>query len=110
MLRPEVPGAGNGKRLRFEILVSANPHGGGTAYPMRQEPPNEEELRVPTVWSGGHAILLTEGLTIPKESWSKINGNFEARPDRVNKWTITLPEELIKAVRGSQNGSIPKAK
>ena len=39
------------------------------------------------------------GLAIPEESWSKINSRFEARPDHLNEWTVTLPEELITTLR-----------
>jgi hypothetical protein len=38
-------------------------------------------------------------LGLPEKSWSKINTRLEARPDRANEWVITLPDELIKAVR-----------
>ena len=62
-------------------------------YGFRQGPPSDEELRSGVMGS------QIPGLVIPKESWSKINSRFEARPDHLNVWTVSLPEELITTVR-----------
>jgi hypothetical protein len=98
VLRPDDPPAGNAGRQRFELLVRAHPFMSPLTVPLRQEPPTEEELRTPGL-VGGFPRQDNQGLTIPEESWSKIPTSFEAGPDHVTEWTITLPEELIKAVR-----------
>jgi hypothetical protein len=41
--------------------------------------------------------VVIPGLVI--ESWRMNAGSFDARPDRVNEWTITLPEPLINFVQ-----------
>ncbi len=96
MLRPLKSTAGTTGRERFEVFVRCYPwHTMRGAYGFRQEPPSAEELRSEVM--DGH--MQIPGLVIPKESWSKINTRFEARPDHLNEWTVTLPEELITTVR-----------
>jgi hypothetical protein len=100
VLRPSDQGSVSAGRRRFKVLVRCYPQlvDDMGADQFREEPPTEKELR-----SGGGnfgfsgSVIGSLGLSV--ESWSKIATRFEARPDRVNEWTITLPEELIKVVR-----------
>jgi hypothetical protein len=100
VLRPSDQGSASAGRRRFKVLVRCYPQlvNNMGAFRFRQEPPTEEELRT----GGGNLGFsgsVIGGLGLSVESWSKIATRFEARPDRVNEWTITLPEELIKVVR-----------
>jgi hypothetical protein len=95
VLRPLKSTAATTGRQRFDVFVRCYPwHTILGGYGFRQEPPTDEELRTERP---GH--IQIPGLVIPKESWSKINARFEARPDRLNEWKVTLPEELIETVR-----------
>ena len=102
VLRPDDSPAGTSGRHRFEILARCYPwHTNYGTYEFRQQPPSDEELRTRGgMMVGGQTTIGIAGVVLPKESWSKVATSFDARPDRVNEWTITLPEELIKAVRG----------
>jgi hypothetical protein len=100
VLHPSDQGSDSAGTRRFKVLVRCYPQfvNNVGAFQFRQEPPIEEELRT----GGGNfgfnvPVIGRLGLSV--ESWSKIATRFEARPDRVNEWTITLPEELIKVVR-----------
>jgi hypothetical protein len=102
VLRPSDQGSVSVGRRRFKVLVRCYPqlvdNLGGDQF--REEPPTEEELRT----GGGNfgfsgSVIGSLGLSL--ESWSKIATRFESRTDRVNEWTITLPEELIKVVRAT---------
>jgi hypothetical protein len=60
----------------------------------RSEPPPEEDLRNRRNVGNRH---VSGDLVI--ESWSTDAGRFDASPDRVNEWTIALPEKLINDIR-----------
>ncbi len=44
-------------------------------------------------------IVPIETVDVPKTFWRSLEKNVQVRPDKVDDWTITLPDELIKAVR-----------
>ena len=97
VLRPSSSQPGNGGRVRFEILVRCYPRHGTFSPCYPQQPPTEEELR-----TGGGNVTAgwpVPGLVLPEVSWSKITTSFDARPERVNEWKITLPGDLIEAAR-----------
>jgi hypothetical protein len=101
VLRPQRSPAVEGTRLQFEILVRCYPpHTNGSAYTFLREPPSDQllETRIDML-SGGGTQMGVDGLHLSERSWSELGGHFNAVPDRVNEWTITLPEELIKVVR-----------
>jgi hypothetical protein len=103
VLRPLGHHAGNAGRQRFEVLVRCYPwHPNFGNYGFRQDPPTDEDLRATTRAEPMSGSIAIPGLVLPKESWSNITTRFDARPDRVNEWTISLPDELIKAVREKQ--------
>jgi hypothetical protein len=105
VLRPLDSKAGTGGRQQFEILVRCYPwYSNHDTYEFRQEPPTEQELRAGRNALSGHITIGIEGLRLPKEPWSKVATSFDALPDRVNEWTINLPDELIKAVREKLKG------
>lgn len=94
VLRPLEPTAGTNGRQQFDVVLRCYPwHTMRGPYGFRQGPPSDEELR------SGVMEGQIPGLVIPKESWSKITSRFEARPDQLNEWTVSLPEELITTVR-----------
>ncbi len=98
VLRPLGPHAGKAGRQRFDLLVRCYPaHTNPGTYLFRQDPPTDEELRG-TENTLSSSIGIRD-LVLSKESWSRITTSFDARADRANQWAITLPEELIKAVR-----------
>jgi hypothetical protein len=65
-------------RKRFERLA--------VAYPPENAPGH----------SGFYADITIE---LPPKYWQKINADFVAAGGATNKWTIPLPDELIRAVR-----------
>ena len=98
VLRPRKSTAGAPGRQQFDVVARCHPSSIGLgSYHFRQEPPTDDELRTegPLMMSQ----MQIPGLVLPKESWSKINSRFEARPDHLNEWTIALPDELIRTVR-----------
>jgi hypothetical protein len=98
VLRPRKSTAGAPGRQQFDVVVRCYPsHTALGSYHFRQEPPTDEELRTGRTMMIGQTQI--PGLVLPKESWSKINSPFEARPDHLNEWTIALPDELIRTVR-----------
>jgi hypothetical protein len=91
-------------RQRFEVLVrcgAAISLASSSNYEVLQGPPTDDQMRsgVGGLFGPHQKRITVESLNLSVESWSKIATPFEARPDRVNQWTITLPDELIKAVR-----------
>jgi hypothetical protein len=56
-------------------------------------------LRGGRSFEDGGTQIGQQGLVISQQSWAKMGSGFEARPDQVNEWTITLPDELVSAVR-----------
>jgi hypothetical protein len=104
VLRPSEPDGTKAVRKRFEIVSSGNHPGWwstGAQAVILDSPPAEDE----TEGSLGPRIrartgsVLNSAMDLPMEFWNKSAKGFEARPDRVNEWTIPLPDELIKAVR-----------
>ena len=53
------------------------------------------------MWPGRYDLVI--------ESWRTNEGRFDASPDRVNEWTITLPDELIRDVRAKLRCQEPKS-
>jgi hypothetical protein len=91
-------------RERFEIVVRCYPEHSSlpsTAYEFRQAPPSESDMKGGrhVRMTGGGTQIAFEGLQLSVASWSRTTKQFVAGPDRVNDWTVTLPEELINAVR-----------
>jgi hypothetical protein len=98
VLRPYKSIAGAPGRQQFDVVVCCYPpHTALGTFHSLQQPPTDEELRAEGTEITGQ--MPTHGLVLPKESWSKINTIFAARPDHSNEWMITLPEELIETVR-----------
>jgi hypothetical protein len=90
-------------RQRFEVLVrcgAAISLANSSNYELLEGPPTDDQMRAGGPLFGPHQKRITvESLNLSVESWSRIATPLEARPDRVNQWTITPPDELIKAVR-----------
>jgi hypothetical protein len=104
ILRPRDLTAGAAGRQQFDILVRCYPQGTNLGqFHYRHEPPTAEELKSEQGPTGMTSVMNFQNgmnlLGVPEKSWSKINTRLEARPDRANEWVITLPDELIKAVR-----------
>ena len=110
VLRPSESSADKAGRERFEVIVRCYPAPDnlGTyegTHDFLQEPPTDDQLRDRIRFKGGHEQTSVKGLGLPIETWSRAVKFFEARPDHVNEWRITLPEELIKAVREKLKGT-----
>jgi hypothetical protein len=71
----------------------------GQHVEFRPQAPTDEELgsRTAVDLEAGATRLNLRALDIPEDYW--INTLFEARSDQPNRWTIPIPDELIKAVR-----------
>jgi hypothetical protein len=82
VLRPTPAPPDKTNRTRFEVLA-------------RVRPPSQPGL--------GEATIAT-----PEAFWETQGAGFVARPGQVNEWTISLPDELIKAVREKLNAVTKK--
>jgi hypothetical protein len=106
ILRPRDLTAGATGRQQFDVLVRCYLQGAILGqFHYRLEPPTAEELKSEQGPTGMTSMMNFQNgmnfLGLPEKSWSKVNRRFEARPDRANEWVITLPDELIKAVRAA---------
>jgi hypothetical protein len=100
VLRPIHFTAGSPRQDQFAIVVRGNRWPINNSYWLRGEPPSDEELRNGGVSRGSGMQIGRQGVVISQQSWANIaGGGFVARPDQVNEWTITLPDELVSAVR-----------
>jgi len=90
---------GTAGRQRFEILARCSPWNANNQYGFHREPPSDDKLRYPGHLLGARETTAMQGIVIPGKSWAEIPDSFEARPDQVIEWTITLPERLINLVR-----------
>jgi hypothetical protein len=124
VLRPSAAAEGQAGRRSFEVVVASDP---GTqqgvingTYWVYWHPPTDAVADGPR-GRGGRPRAGAQGqlptplrqlaqpelsgqpghteIVVPWESWSKTAAPFEARAGQVNDWTITLPEEVIDAVR-----------
>jgi hypothetical protein len=85
VLRRGPPPPANADRTRFDILAMVRP-------------PSQIGMVTPTV-------------ATPETFWQGPAANFVARRGAPSEWTITLPEELVKAVRDSlKTGPVAKQK
>jgi hypothetical protein len=113
VLRPqEPPGAASGAK-RFEVLcMSASPEGSVNAqYAILDEPPVEYNADAARTDGARKTIVrgparnrwamgsIDPGRNLPWESWSNRLEPFEVEAGRINEYSITLPDELIKLVR-----------
>jgi hypothetical protein len=96
VLRPFRAATDNAGRQRFEILRTCSPWPNDRNYVLRPEPPTDEDLSNGQRFGNGH-VVGPRDLAI--ESWGSDAGRFDAGPDRMNVWTIALPEKLIDVVR-----------
>jgi hypothetical protein len=105
-LRPVRASANGAGRQRFDVLARCYlRRGNQDTYEFRQLAPTDVELANERNFRDGGTQIGIESLLIPRESWAKFATGFDARPDRVNEWTITLPDQLIKAVRAKLKGN-----
>jgi hypothetical protein len=113
VLRPLDPAARNVARERFEIIVRGSPpYWSSHTYEVLSDPPSDQQIKTPQgmrMNGNGKTQIGIEGLKISQESWTKVTGPFEARADRVNEWAVTLPDELVKAVRERLKTAVTKA-
>jgi hypothetical protein len=109
IMRPYDSSAAKAGRQRFEILAKAYPQlpgfdpGSTGVSELLEEPPTDNQMRGQRAFSPGRTGP-DEGVAVPEKSWSKIATGFTASSTRTNEWTITLPEEMIKAVREKLRG------
>jgi len=110
VLRPtQSPDVEAGRR-RFDVLVAVRQRSFGHAIQLvGSGPPPKNDLQTvysmmagprygqPNFGIGMHESTPT--LELPTGYWREVGKGFEALPGQVNKWTIPLPDELIKAVR-----------
>jgi type II secretory pathway pseudopilin PulG len=102
VLRPIHTAAGSARRLQFEIIARGTQWQAIHSYELRGEPPTEDDLTNRGNFrnvGGGVMQMGQQGVVMSQQSWASIGSGFEARPDQVNQWTITLPDELVSAVR-----------
>ncbi len=52
-------------------------------------------------YMGFGLVPSTPTIDLPIEYWNRARNEFEAKPGKVNEWTIRLPDELIQAVRAA---------
>ncbi len=91
-------------RRRFDVLASICSPEFGHMCDLEGEPPHSGIIGMPYSQVSGRwqpRLATRPQCTVPLAYWSELADNFEARPGRVNEWTISLPDELIKAVRKS---------
>jgi hypothetical protein len=89
-------------RRRYEVLAKISSAGYGHAQDEGQ-PPHAGIIGMIYPWIAGppHRLQRDSLLPVSDEYWLKTVNHFEARPGRVNEWTIPLPDELITAVRAA---------
>jgi hypothetical protein len=103
VLRPFRANAYNTGRQQFRILTTCSPWPTDRNYVLHPEPPTDDDLR--NGRSGNAQTVVAQDLVI--ESRRTNFGSFDARPDRVNEWTIALPEPLINLVRARLGAEKP---
>jgi len=109
VLRPtQSPDVEAGRR-RFDVLVAVSRPSFGHAIHLGAKPPANTDLQTvypmlagprygqPNFDPGFHESTPT--LDLHSGYWREVDRRFEALPGQVNKWTVPLPDELIKAVR-----------
>jgi hypothetical protein len=99
VLRP-LPSSGDKKGIRhFQALAVFGQQLQTLSYPIRNDPPTEDELKPRPRMAGGGTVYPLSTSPLSVEAWSQLASGFEVRPGRVNEWTISLPDELVQAVR-----------
>jgi hypothetical protein len=91
-------------RRRFDVLASICSPGFNHTCQIESEPPHSGLIGMPysqVSGSGYAAWPHAPQIPTPLPFWSSFADKFEARPGQVNEWTISLPDELIKAVRAA---------
>jgi hypothetical protein len=102
VLRPIHAAAGSARQLQFEIIARGSQWQTNNSFELRVAPPTEVDLRNRGNFrnvGGGGMQIGQQAVLISQQSWANIGNGFEARPDQVNEWTITLPDELVSIVR-----------
>ena len=100
VLPPLAPAADQAGRHRFAIVVRCYPaDANSVTYEYLEKPPSDSHMRArQQIQAGGGRQIGVEGLGLSQDSWSEFARPFPAL-EHVNEWTITLPDELVKAVR-----------
>ena len=84
---------GNSPRERFAIVVRCYPADGVlTTYEFLRKPPSDSQLRARKTFEWLAALKSVSKASRFSGSWSELAKPFQALPDRVNEWTITLPK------------------
>jgi hypothetical protein len=110
VLRPTESAAGNASTRRFEVLFVSQPRDGNRNMGINfvvDKPPPVDDVAGPRpktahrVMSPAHMGQLSTigSQQLLWDSWSLGQAPFAARPGQINEYTITLPKELINAVR-----------
>jgi hypothetical protein len=98
-------------RRRFDLLVAVRARDRDRRIYLASKPPSEVDFKpLRTIMAYdfdsrrvGHSttehISTIPTIPLPVEFWMRVNNGFEAKAGKSNAWTITLPDELIRAVR-----------